>query len=154
MFERRGGNQRSDNGKSIASNKAVDMYVKIQLACPPGLVRLARSSATKVTTGGDRRLQGLKAGVILGELNQEQQMTLDCCRKFHPGAGGLRRLPPHKLEARQAASPNAEPIKQWLARVGYERIQDMADPARAVEPCLDDPFPDYDIEPVMAYANG
>ena len=23
-----------------------------------------------------------------------------------------------------------------------------------IEPCLDDPFPDYDAEPVMAYANG
>jgi hypothetical protein len=22
-----------------------------------------------------------------------------------------------------------------------------------IEPCLDDPFPDYDTEPVMAYAN-
>ena len=26
-------------------------------------------------------------------------------------------------------SPKAEPIKLWLAKVGYERIQDMADPA-------------------------
>jgi hypothetical protein len=25
--------------------------------------------------------------------------------------------------------------------------------ARIVELCLDDPFPDYDTEPVMAYAN-
>ncbi len=27
-------------------------------------------------------------------------------------------------------SPKAEPIKLWLARVGYEQIQDMEDPAR------------------------
>jgi len=27
-------------------------------------------------------------------------------------------------------SPKAEPIKLWLAKVGYERIQDMSDPAR------------------------
>ena len=26
-------------------------------------------------------------------------------------------------------SPKAEPIKLWLAKVGYERVQDMADPA-------------------------
>lgn len=26
-------------------------------------------------------------------------------------------------------SPRAEPFKQWLAKVGYERIQDMGDPA-------------------------
>ena len=25
---------------------------------------------------------------------------------------------------------------------------------RIIEPWLDDPFPDYDTEPVMAYANG
>ena len=30
-------------------------------------------------------------------------------------------------------SPKAEPIKLWLAKVGYERLQDMADPARSVD---------------------
>ncbi|MFH1223086.1 MAG: Bro-N domain-containing protein [Pseudomonadota bacterium] len=30
-------------------------------------------------------------------------------------------------------SPKAEPIKLWLAKVGYERIQDMADPARSLD---------------------
>ena len=30
-------------------------------------------------------------------------------------------------------SPKAEPIKLWLARVGHERIQDMADPARSLD---------------------
>lgn len=30
-------------------------------------------------------------------------------------------------------SPRAEPFKQWLARVGYERIQDMGDPARSLD---------------------
>ena len=29
-------------------------------------------------------------------------------------------------------SPKAEPIKLWLAMVGYERMQDMADPARSL----------------------
>jgi hypothetical protein len=28
-------------------------------------------------------------------------------------------------------SPKAEPIKLWLAKVGYERIQDLSDPARS-----------------------
>jgi DNA-damage-inducible protein D len=28
-------------------------------------------------------------------------------------------------------SPKAEPFKQWLAKVGYERLQDMSDPARS-----------------------
>jgi len=34
-------------------------------------------------------------------------------------------------------SPKAEPFKQWLARVGYERIQDMSDPARSLDRARD-----------------
>ena len=30
-------------------------------------------------------------------------------------------------------SPKAEPIKLWMAKVGYERIQDMSDPARSLD---------------------
>lgn len=30
-------------------------------------------------------------------------------------------------------SPKAEPIKLWLARVGYERMQEMSDPSRALD---------------------
>ena len=30
-------------------------------------------------------------------------------------------------------SPKAEPIKLWLAKVGYERMQEIADPAQALE---------------------
>ena len=30
-------------------------------------------------------------------------------------------------------SPKAEPIKLWLAKVGYERMKEMTDPARALE---------------------
>src|ERR1017187_7223535 len=30
-------------------------------------------------------------------------------------------------------SPKAEPIKLWLAKVGYERMQEIADPVRALE---------------------
>jgi DNA-damage-inducible protein D len=30
-------------------------------------------------------------------------------------------------------SPRAEPIKLWLAKVGYERIRDMSDPARSLD---------------------
>jgi len=30
-------------------------------------------------------------------------------------------------------SPKAEPIKLWLAKVGYERMQEISDPARTLE---------------------
>jgi hypothetical protein len=29
--------------------------------------------------------------------------------------------------------PKAEPIELWLAKVGYERMREMADPARSLE---------------------
>jgi len=29
-------------------------------------------------------------------------------------------------------SPKAEPIKLWLARTGYERIQEIADPEKSI----------------------
>jgi hypothetical protein len=31
-------------------------------------------------------------------------------------------------------SPKAEPIKLWLAKVGHERMQELADPAQALDP--------------------
>lgn len=34
-------------------------------------------------------------------------------------------------------SPKAEPIKLWLAKVGYERMQDMSDPARSLDRARD-----------------
>ncbi len=34
-------------------------------------------------------------------------------------------------------SPRAEPIKLWLAKAGYERIQDMRDPARSLDRARD-----------------
>ena len=30
-------------------------------------------------------------------------------------------------------SPKAEPFKQWLAKVGYERIQEIADPSQSID---------------------
>lgn len=35
-------------------------------------------------------------------------------------------------------SKKAEPIKQWLAKVGYERMQEMADPSKAVDRARED----------------
>ena len=33
-------------------------------------------------------------------------------------------------------SPNAEPMKRWLARVGYERIEETEDPEKAIQRAL------------------
>jgi len=53
-------------------------------------------------------------------------------------AGGIQKLQcwnvPGILRLVQAIpSPKAEPFKRWLAKVGYERLQELADPALALE---------------------
>jgi hypothetical protein len=35
-------------------------------------------------------------------------------------------------------SPNVEPFKQWLARVGYERIEAMQDPEKSIDQAMQD----------------
>ncbi|MFA5995775.1 MAG: BRO family protein [Patescibacteria group bacterium] len=45
----------------------------------------------------------------------------------------LAGTPEHLLRIIQSVpSPKAEPIKLWLARVGYERIEEMSDPEKAL----------------------
>lgn len=34
-------------------------------------------------------------------------------------------------------SPNAEPFKQWLAQVGSERLEEIADPEKAMERAIE-----------------
>lgn len=62
------------------------------------------------------------------------------CRQFKMKAsdGKMRETDCSNVEGllrivQSIPSPKAEPFKQWLAKVGYERIQDMADPARSLD---------------------
>jgi hypothetical protein len=77
---------------------------------------------------------------LKGRLGKEgSQSVTNCHRLKLPAADGksyltdvanaetLLRL------VQSVPSPKAEPIKLWLAKVGYERMQEMADPARALE---------------------
>lgn len=56
-----------------------------------------------------------------------------------PGADGRQRLTDCASAAtllrvvQSIPSPKAEPIKLWLAKVGYERMQEMADPALSLD---------------------
>jgi hypothetical protein len=67
------------------------------------------------------------------------QLVTDCHQLKLPAADGKSYLtdvanPETLLRLIQSVpSPKAEPIKLWLAKVGYERMQDMADPARSVD---------------------
>ena len=71
------------------------------------------------------------------------QSVTNCHRLKLAAADGKRYLtdtanPETLLRLIQSVpSPKAEPIKLWLAKVGYERMQDMADPARSVDRARD-----------------
>jgi DNA-damage-inducible protein D len=74
--------------------------------------------------------------VLKNSLEKEGSQTVTKCNALKmPSADGKMRLTDMAdtetlLRLIQSIpSPQAEPFKQWLAKVGYERIQDMGDPA-------------------------
>ena len=78
--------------------------------------------------------------VLKNRLNQEGSETVTKCNRLKMVAedGKLRLTDAANPETllrliQSVPSPKAEPIKLWLAKVGYERMQDMADPARSLD---------------------
>lgn len=71
--------------------------------------------------------------------NEGSETVTNCHQKKMVAEDGKLRLtdaasPETLLRLIQSVpSPKAEPIKLWLAKVGYERMQEMADPARALD---------------------
>jgi DNA-damage-inducible protein D len=66
------------------------------------------------------------------------QSVTDCNRLKLPAADGKSYLTDVATAetllrlVQSIPSPKAEPIKLWLAKVGYERMQEMADPAQSL----------------------
>jgi DNA-damage-inducible protein D len=78
--------------------------------------------------------------VLKNRLNKEGSESVTKCNRLKmEAADGKKYLtdvadPETLLRFIQSVpSPKAEPIKLWLAKVGYERMQDMADPARSID---------------------
>jgi DNA-damage-inducible protein D len=78
--------------------------------------------------------------VLKNRLKKEGSQTVTNCNRLKMAAedGKMRftdtAAPETLLRIIQSVpSPKAEPIKLWLAKVGYERIQDMSDPARSLD---------------------
>ena len=78
--------------------------------------------------------------VLKNRLNKEGSESVTKCNRLKlEAADGKKYLtdaanPETLLRLIQSVpSPKAEPIKLWLAKVGYERMQEMADPARALD---------------------
>jgi DNA-damage-inducible protein D len=78
--------------------------------------------------------------VLKNRLKQEGSQTVTKCNRLKMMAmdGKMRMTdvadPETLLRVIQSVpSQRAEPIKLWLAKVGYERIQDMSDPVRSLD---------------------
>jgi hypothetical protein len=78
--------------------------------------------------------------VLKGRLAKEGSQLVTNCYQFKLPAddGKMRATDVASAETllrlvQSVPSPKAEPIKLWLAKVGYERMQELADPARALD---------------------
>lgn len=78
--------------------------------------------------------------VLKNRLNKEGSETVTKCNQLKMIAedGKLRLTDVASAETllrliQSIPSPKAEPFKLWLAKVGYERMQDMSDPARSLD---------------------
>jgi hypothetical protein len=82
--------------------------------------------------------------VLKNRLNKEGSQSVTKCNRLKlMAADGKKYLtdvadPETLLRLIQSVpSPKAEPIKLWLAKVGYERLQDIGDPARSLDRARD-----------------
>ncbi len=73
-------------------------------------------------------------------LEKEGSQSVTACHRLKlPAADGKRYLTDVATAAtllrlvQSVPSPKAEPIKLWLAKVGYERMQEMSDPALSLD---------------------
>jgi DNA-damage-inducible protein D len=78
--------------------------------------------------------------VLKNRLSKEGSETVTKCNRLKMVAddGKMRLTDVANAETllrliQSVPSPKAEPIKLWLAKVGYERMQEMADPARSLD---------------------
>ena len=71
--------------------------------------------------------------------NEGSESVANCNRLKLPAADGKKYLTDVATAetllrlVQSVPSPKAEPIKLWLAKVGYERMQEMADPALSLD---------------------
>lgn len=76
------------------------------------------------------RKRDIELGAYLGTNCPQVEMVTETGKKRKTLGGSVQ----HILRLVQSIpSPKAEPFKQWLAKVGYERLQDMGDPARSLD---------------------
>lgn len=81
---------------------------------------------------------------LKGRLRNEGSQSVTNCHRLKLQAADGKRYLTDVANAetllrlvQSVPSPKAEPIKLWLAKTGYERMQEMSDPARAVDRARD-----------------
>ena len=78
--------------------------------------------------------------VLKNRLNKEGSASVTKCNRLKLEAADGKKYLTDVANAetilrliQSVPSPKAEPIKLWLAKVGYERIQEMTDPERSLD---------------------
>lgn len=78
--------------------------------------------------------------VLKTRLNKEGSQSLTICKRLKLEAADGKKYLTDVANAetilrliQSIPSPKAEPIKLWLAKVGYERIQEMTDPEKSLD---------------------
>lgn len=78
--------------------------------------------------------------VLKGRLNKEGNQSVTKCNRLKLEAADGKKYLTDVADTetilriiQSVPSPKAEPIKLWLAKVGYERIQEMTDPERSLD---------------------
>ena len=78
--------------------------------------------------------------VLKGRLAKEGSQVVTNCYQLKLTAADGKQRPTDMASAetllrlvQSVPSPKAEPIKQWLAKVGYQRMQEMSDPSLALD---------------------
>jgi hypothetical protein len=78
--------------------------------------------------------------VLKNRLNKDGSQSLTKCKRLKLVAADGKKYLTDVADAetvlrliQSIPSPKAEPIKLWLAKVGYERIQEMTDPEKSID---------------------
>jgi hypothetical protein len=76
----------------------------------------------------------LEDGIELSTICRQLKLTSSDGKKYNTDCANVQAL---FRVIQSIPSPKAEPFKQWLAKVGYERIQETIDPSQSIDRARD-----------------
>ncbi|MDR3183904.1 MAG: Bro-N domain-containing protein [Prevotellaceae bacterium] len=78
----------------------------------------------------------LEDGIELSTICRQLKMISSDGKKYNTDCADVQSL---MRIIQSVPSPKAEPFKQWLAKVGYERIQETVDPEQSLDRAREKP---------------